>query len=139
MHRFLLLGMLCSLLAASACGGVEKLDSKTLTQAIESVGSVAAEGSLLAKSVEQGRTTSVFARVHAGELAAMAEQGRASLASARAPGLEEEAARALELSRTVAALLARLEDEPASRETAGLVRRQLREAARQAERLQERS
>jgi hypothetical protein len=135
MQRLGVLFVAC-LLVASSCGGTGTLDAEALKKEIESVSSVAAEGSLLARGVAEGGTTSSFARVHASELAAAAEEERKKLASARmAPGLEQRAKQAGELAGTVSELLARLEGEPGSREAAGVVRRRLDRAVQRADRL----
>jgi hypothetical protein len=124
-----------SLLLVAACGGGEMSEGAFKKEA-ESIQSFAAEGALLARDVADGQSTSPFTRVHAGELADKAAKLEETLTSAQ-PALDvaEELARAIELTKRVAANLEDLEQAPGDAEAARRVQRELEAAAKQAEKL----
>jgi hypothetical protein len=125
-----------SLLLVAACGGGRELSSDALKKEAESIQSFAAEGALLARDVADGKSTSPFTRVHAGELADKAAKLEQTLASAQAaPDVEAELARAVELTKRVAANLEDLEQAPGDAEAARRVQHELEAAAKQAEKL----
>jgi hypothetical protein len=115
--------------------GCDPLDSAELGREVESVGSVAAEGELLASDVANDRTKATFVRVHAGELASAADESAQKINDADvAAGLEQEAERAIRLATEVSDALGDLRvapgDERAGRETMAKLGRLTDEADR---------
>jgi len=124
------------LLLVAACGGGGQPSAEELKKQAESIQSFAAEGALLARDVADGKSTVPFTRVHAEELADKAAKLEQTLASAQsAPDVEDELARAVELTKRVAASLEELEQAPGDAESARRVQRELEAAAKQAEKL----
>jgi hypothetical protein len=118
-----------------ACGG-GKLTQKTLQKEVESIGSAAAEGGLLAHDTADGRSTHAFTAVHSQVLAEQARKVEQKLASAEvSPGLEAKRRQAGRLAAQVQSELERLHDHPADRELARAVANRLDEAAKAAEEL----
>ena len=95
----------------------------TVEKQAEEIGSIAAEGALLAHDVSGGDTTHTFTRVHARELAKKADD----LAPKIRDGELERVA------RSVGADLERLADEPGDERGAAELERSLDEASKQAE------
>jgi hypothetical protein len=132
LRAFLLLALALPLVA---CGGGE-LTQKTLQKEVESIGSAAAEGGLLAHDTADGRSTDAFTAVHSQVLAEQATKVEQKLASAEvAPGLEEERRQADRLAARVQRELERLHDDPADRQLARAVATRLDQAAKAAEEL----
>ncbi len=128
----LLVAMLLTCTVA-ACGGTHELTRSALDHDFEAIQSAAAEGALLSHDVSRGRTTSAFARVHGGELAAQAEAVSARLESAQSSAsLKDDVALARRLATSVARDLERLDE--ASEDEAGRIARRLEEAAQTADR-----
>jgi hypothetical protein len=122
-------------LVLAACGGGE-LTQKTLTKEVESIGSAAAEGGLLAHDTADGRSTHAFTAVHSQVLAEQAMKVEKRLASAEvSPGLEGKRSQADRLAARVQSDLQRLHDHPADRDSARTVAAQLDQAAKAAEEL----
>jgi hypothetical protein len=120
MRRAVVLAVLSVVL--SACG-------ESPSQQAEQVGSLAAEGSLLAHDASEPHgTTNAYTRVHASELASTAR----TLVGSAPP-------RVARLAREVANGLDRLADDPEDRDAARRLERRLRRAADEADRLAERS
>src|SRR5712671_5417741 len=71
-----------ALVSVVLLSGCNELDHEELSRDVGVIQSVAAEGALLADQVAGGRTISSFARVHAGELAATADQTAEGLSDA---------------------------------------------------------
>jgi hypothetical protein len=130
---------LAASLGLTGCGGSQPLDAEALQKEAEAIGSLAAEGALVAGDVSEGDTTSAFARVHAEALGKNAQTVVAVLAPDQAkpaPGLSQEVGRAHALARSVRADLAQLEDSP-SPEAAASLRDRLEREAEEAKRLAE--
>ena len=122
-------------LALSACGGGE-LSQKALTKEVESVGSAAAEGGLLAHDAADGRSTHAFTAVHSQVLAEQAAKVERKLSSADvSPELEAKRRQADRLAADVQAELERLHDHPADDDVTREVADRLDEAAKAAEEL----
>ena len=112
-------GML--LLAASGCGG-GTLSAKSLSQESKSLKSLAAEGALLAKDAEAGKSTSIFRRVHSDYLYKTAAKSSKSLSTAKAaPGAARELQKLTKLSSELSADLKKL-GKASNDELAGLAR-----------------
>jgi hypothetical protein len=95
------------------------------TKQAEDVGSIAAEGAILAHDAAEGSTTSVFTRVHAEALQKKLRPLESKIATPQ-------------LGRLVAdvdAALAELADDPRDRTSAARVERRLERAANEAEEL----
>jgi hypothetical protein len=123
------------LLALSGCGGGE-LTQSSLAKEIESIGSAAAEGGLLAHDAADGRSTHAFTAVHSQVLAEQAAKVEEKLSSADAPpGLEGRRRRADRLAVEVQSELERLHDHPADEELARAVAGRLDRASKDAEEL----
>lgn len=102
--------VLCVLALAAGCGG-GMLGSSALSQHAKTVQSLAAEGALLAEDAVAGRTTSVYTREHAAELAKAASREAASLQKAKTDAaLEPKLRRLGTLAARVASELDRLGD-----------------------------
>jgi hypothetical protein len=100
------------------CGTPSALDKQA-----EAVGSIAAEGSLLAHDASEGGTTETFTRVHARELAKKAEALRPAI---RDDELER-------VARSIGRELEALADDPGDERFAALLERRLDDAAKRAE------
>jgi hypothetical protein len=86
----------------TGCGSSGTLGPRTLAKQSDAVGSLAAEGALLADDGVHGRTTAIFERQHGGFLARAATTAASSLATARTtPALEPELRRLRALSARV--------------------------------------
>jgi hypothetical protein len=78
-------------LLASGCGSGGTLSAKALSQESKSLKSLAAEGALLARQADAGKTTDIFRRVHSGYLYKAASKSSSSLRTAKTePGLDAE-------------------------------------------------
>ena len=122
-------------LAFAACGGGE-LTQKSLQKEVESIGSAAAEGGLLAHDTADGRSTHAFTAVHSQVLAEQATKVEQKLSSADvSPGLEGKRREADRLAVRVQSELERLHDHPADRGLARAVAGRLDQAAKAAEEL----
>jgi hypothetical protein len=123
-------------LALAGCGGGSSLGTHALTKDVESIQSLAAEGSLLAKQVAHGDVTGTFVRVHTQYLEKVAGSLRRTLATARVPpGLAADRRKAARLASTVDRDLRLLHRHPSDRAVGERVRSELARAARQAEEL----
>jgi hypothetical protein len=104
--------------AAVVLAGCEPLGPDELQREVETVHSLAAEGSVLADQVATQNTKRTFARVQAGELADAAEHSAERLTDAHpADGLEAPTQRAISLAEDVSGAVGELEvapDDPAS-------------------------
>ena len=117
--RFCLLASLAAL--AVACGVPHEVAKQA-----EQVGSIAAEGSLLARDVRQADTTATFARVHAEAL-------RQKLAPLADTVEDDDLARVV---RTVDEQLAALEGHPGDARAAAGVERRLDDAAKRSDEIE---
>ena len=127
MPRLATIGLTLVLLAASGCGGGGSLSQDELQKQLEGIQSLAAEGSLVADGVADGRTTETFTSVHSLYLTEAARKVQTDLRSAQAP------ASAVNLARQVADDLERLHEEPDDPALARRLQEQLRQYAAEAE------
>jgi hypothetical protein len=98
------------LLAASGCGG-GTLSAKALSQESKSLKSLAAEGALLARDAQAGKSTRIFRRVHSDYLYKTASKASTSLSNAKAaPGAAQELQKLTMLAGELSADLKRLGD-----------------------------
>jgi hypothetical protein len=133
--RVLVLAAVAALLAA-ACGGAGELGARALSQRSEAVGSLAAEGALLAGDAAAGRTTGTFRREHAAALAKTAAATERDLAAATTPAaLDPERRRLAALAARVQAALARIGGASGAEQQ--VLRRELERAAGESERIGE--
>jgi hypothetical protein len=118
------------LLPASGCGGGGALSAKALSQESKSLQSLAAEGALLARDAEAGRTSRIFTRVHSEDLYKAASKSSTSLRTAKTePALEPKLRRIASLARRVSGDLKRLGH--ASKDEQPRLARQLEAAAKE--------
>jgi hypothetical protein len=97
-------------LPLAGCGSGGTLGAKSLAQRAKAVQSHAAEGALLAENSVAGRTTSVYTREHASDLAKAAAREASVLRTARTdPALEPKLRRLRTVAARVAFDLDRLE------------------------------
>jgi hypothetical protein len=120
-------------LALSAC---EPLSAEELGRELETVGSLAAEGSVLAEEVARQETKRTFARVHARELADSAEHSAERLTDAHAAdGLNDEVTQARGLADRVSAAIGEVEVAPDDASGAARAAAILRRLSHEADRL----
>jgi hypothetical protein len=115
------------LLLAGCNGGT--VDRHALTRDSETLDSIACEGALVADGVARGRTTMLFAREQAEELAIQASNLADSLA--RRPAVPSIEQRVRDKSKHAAALaraLWRLHDDPGDRAAGAKIEAQLQRA-----------
>jgi hypothetical protein len=104
----------------------------------ESLQSLATEGSMLADSVVDSRTTTAFVVTHGQDLAAEAEQLASVVASTHPePGLGQKTEQLTQLANLVASQLRQLADHASDEEAAAAVRSSLANAADEASKLGE--
>jgi hypothetical protein len=109
--------------ALSGCG---RLDRDAVRTEVESASSAAAEGAMVAREVERGRTLRSFAVIRTAELHKVAMNVASALQETPTEhGLEHGAAAGMQIADRVASLLARLHERPQDRSLAGHVRREL--------------
>ena len=109
------------LLAASGCGS-STLSPKALSQESKSLKSLAAEGALLARDAEAGKSTRIFRRVHSEYLYKTASKSSTSLSTAKAaPGAAQELQKLTKLAGELSADLKHLGDA-SNEELPGLAR-----------------
>jgi uncharacterized protein involved in exopolysaccharide biosynthesis len=106
--------VVAALLLLAGCGG-----STSPQKQAEDLGSIAAEGALVAHDASEGSTTRVFTRVHSRALRKKTDAIDQQAANAR---LEDLAGR-------IADALERLADDPGDRQSAARIQRQLEQAA----------
>jgi hypothetical protein len=130
-------GIACiALVCAVVLTGCEPLGPDELQREVESVGSVAAEASVLAGEVAEQNTKRTFARVQARELADAAEHSAERLTDAHpAEGLGDDTARAIDLSEQVSSAVSEIEVAPDDAEGAASAADRLRALARRADSL----
>ncbi len=122
--------------AATSCGGGSTLSQKSLQLQAEAVQSLSAEGALVAGGVVEGRTTSVFVRVHSRYLQKQARKVETKLASSKASGtLEEKRASATRLAGRVGDELEQLHRAPGDRSLAARLKSRLEHDADRAKEL----
>jgi hypothetical protein len=97
-------------LAAAGCGDLSRAELK---RGVESLGSIAAEGRLLARDVAADRTKATFARVQARTLSEQADHEAEKLGDATpAPGLHGARAQAVKLAEMLGDSLGALAAAP---------------------------
>lgn len=105
----------------------EPMSSAELGREVESLASLAAEGSVLAERIATQNTKRTFARVHARELGDAAEHSAERLTDAHpAEGLEDDVTRAISLAERIADQIGQLEVAPDSADAAALAGERLR-------------
>jgi hypothetical protein len=115
----------------AGCGG--PIQREELGRGIETLRSVAADGSLLARGVALDRTRSTFVRVHARELAEEADHEAEKLHDAQSDGaLTEKKRKAVVLAQRISDALAALRVAPGDEQEGRTAERQLNGLARQA-------
>jgi hypothetical protein len=120
--------------ALSACGGY--IRHEELRRGVESLGSAAAEGKLLADDVARDRTRSTFARVHARELAEDVDHEAEKLRDAGAEGdLVQRKEDAVKLAQDISDALGDLEIAPGDETNGRHVAAKLDHYAKDAENL----
>lgn len=125
-----------ALLVLAGCGAGGTLSESELTKEIETIGSAAAEGALLAHDAADGRTTHAFTKVHSEFLSEATRKVGAELSEASvSSGLEQRRTRAEELARQTTHELDRLHDDPGDEQIARSAFEGLENAARAAEEL----
>jgi hypothetical protein len=113
---FILAGVAAAF-ALPACGGPIQRDE--LQRGVQTLGSIAEEGRLLARDVARDRTKTTFVRVHARDLADEADHEAEKLADAQATGtVAVVKAQAVRLAQDVSLQLRDLQVTP-GRETTG--------------------
>jgi hypothetical protein len=124
---------------ALVLSGCDPLDSAELKREVDAIGSVAAEGGLLASDVSRDRTKATFVRVHAGELASAADESAQKINDADvASGLQGEAERAIRIAMDVSDALGELEVSPGDERQARTVEAMLASAGDRADQLSSR-
>jgi len=116
--RLFVVAMILALLAG-ACGGSGPLDAEALSHEADTVRSTAAEGALLAQDALAGRTTLIYTREHATDLADSASRTAATLTGATTePALEPQLQQLTQIAAQVNAALEQLVTAPAGEEGA---------------------
>jgi outer membrane murein-binding lipoprotein Lpp len=130
------MALAAAVLALAGCGG--PMRPEELARSVDTLSSTAAEGQLLAQDVARNRTKATFARVHARELADVADHEAEKLADATpSEGIGTELARAIQLAEDIGQPLGQIRVFPGD-ETAGKkAARELGELAARAKRLSE--
>jgi hypothetical protein len=123
--------LVCAAAALSAC---EPLGPDELQREVETVHSLAAEGSVLADEIAAQNTKRTFARVQARELSDAAEHSAERLTDAHpAEGLEGPTQRAISLAEDVSSAVGSLETAPDDASAAATSADRLRELARRSD------
>ena len=119
-----------------ALAGCNPLSHSELKREVDSIGSLAAEGQLLASDVSLDRTKATFVRVHASELASSADESAEKINDADvASGLEDEAKQAIKIAMDTSDALGELEVAPGDEQGAREVEAKLERASKAAEML----
>jgi hypothetical protein len=109
--------------AALACAGCGRLDRDAVQTEVSSAASAAAEGALVAREVERGRTLRSFAVIRTAELHKVAMNVAKALQQTPVEhGLGHGAARGLQIAQQVAGALDALHRRPGDRALARRVR-----------------
>jgi hypothetical protein len=128
-----ILAVAAAITIAPALTGCGTLDRDAVQTEIDSVASAAAEGSLVAKGVEQDRTLRSFSVIRTAELHKVAMNASEALQETPAEaGLGASAQKGAALGDHVAGLLERLHERPTDRALAHVVRIGLDQLAKQA-------
>ena len=136
MSRRAAICLVVAVVATAGCGGGGTLSEKDLKLQAEAVQSFAAEGALVAKDAEQGRTTDTFVRVHTDYMAKAVSKVETELRSKQASGsLDRKREEAARLAVRVSEDLDRLHRHPGDRALAADVNAELEDEADAAEKL----
>jgi len=132
--RRALAGCLAAVVLAGCNGGT--VDRHALKRDAEKVGSLAAEGELLAKDMSKGASTETFARVHAKELSTAASNFADALSKRPiAPGIAAKVHKLSRLAAKVATQLDQLHLHPTNRAVAKAMKQPLSDDVDAADRL----
>jgi hypothetical protein len=116
--------------------GCDPLDHSELRREVDTIGSVATEGGLLADDVARDRTKATFVRVHAGELADTVDESAEKLNDATPQaGLKNDVEHAMVLASEASQALGTLEESPGDEQQAKQARDELGKVSRAAGRL----
>jgi hypothetical protein len=122
--------------AGAGCGDLSR---EELSRGVQSLGSLAAQGGLVANGVARDATKSTYARVMAKTLGGEAEHEAEKLADATpSPGLEDERDSAVEVAGEISELFSELQTFPGDEHHGALVQRHMREAKEKADAIVER-
>jgi hypothetical protein len=128
--------LVIAVLAALALTACEPLGPDELKREVQSVHSVAAEGSVLADQVADQSTKRAFARVQARELADAAEHSAERLTDAHpADGLDDDTSRAIDLAEATSSAIGEVELAPDDAAKAATAAGRLRDLARRTDAL----
>jgi hypothetical protein len=127
---------LLAFVVAILLAGCEPLGPDELRREVQTVHSLAAEGSVLADEIAAQNTKRTFARVQARELADAAEHSAERLTDAHpADGLEAPTQRAISLAEDVSAAVGQIEVAPDDASGAAAAANRLRSLARRTDAL----
>jgi hypothetical protein len=130
LRRVAVVPLLCAALVLSAC---EPLGPEELRREVETVGSTAAESSVLADQVADQNAKRTFVRVQARNLADAAQHSSERLTDAHpANGLESDIAEAISLAEAVASAAGELETAPDDAAAAAEAAMRLRDLSQRA-------
>ncbi len=130
LRRVAVVPLLCAALVLSAC---EPLGPEELRREVETVGSTAAESSVLADQVADQNAKRTFVRVQARNLADAAQHSSERLTDAHpANGLESDIAEAISLAEAVASAAGELETAPDDAAAAAETAMRLRDLSQRA-------
>ena len=119
-----LLGAVFAVTLSGCNGGT--VDRHALTNDAATIDSLSCEGALLAHDVARGRTTKVFARVHAEELQTEASNLTDALSTRKTePSIERRVREKAKEAAALAATLRRLHDHPTDRDAGAAIERTL--------------
>ncbi|HEX6713031.1 MAG TPA: hypothetical protein VF066_06585 [Thermoleophilaceae bacterium] len=115
----------------SGCGG--PIQREELGRGIDTLRSIAAEGSVVARGVADNRTRSTFVRVQSRALSDDADHEAEKLTDAQAsPELADKKQKAVALAKRISSALGDLRTDPGNEQNGRTVEKQLNGLARQA-------
>ena len=125
-----------TVVAALCLAGCGQLDKSELSTQVESLQSLAQEGTVLAHGIVEGSAHSAFVRVHAEEMATSASDVADQLSGQQVPAdLEADVRQTKELAKRVSDELEELSHHPDDREKARSIEAALKAQASQMESL----
>jgi hypothetical protein len=125
----------CGALFLSGCsyGQYSEVD---LQASLKALGSIAAEGSLLANDAARGRSKTTFVRTHGQDLSDQTEHEAEKMSDAPlAPGIQKRVAKAISLASDIGSSIDDLRVNPRQRRAAVTAAKDLQSYARQAQQL----
>ena len=123
--------LVIAVVSLSACGG--PIQREELGRGIETLRSIAAEGSVVARGVADNRTRSTFVRVQSRSLSDDADHEAEKLTDAEASAeLTDKKQKAVALAKRISSALGDLRTDPGNEQTGRTVEKQLNGLARQA-------